>query len=57
MAHSEDQLFKHATQIAERHIRAARSHQSRVAASLALASMAWLASKVWTTEAAATSRQ
>ncbi len=52
MKHQDDQLFKNATQIAERSIRIARSHQSREVASVvvdAAARVVSLFGKMWST--------
>lgn len=52
MAHTNDQLFTHATKIAEHRIRSARAHQSREAAKIVVAAAAWFLSKTSRTGAA-----
>ena len=54
MAHTDDQLFKHATKIAEQRILTARAHQSREAAKVVQAVVAWFLCKTSRTGAAST---
>ena len=57
MPHANDQLFRHATEIAERRIRTARKQQSLELARIVGCALAWLVSRAEAATTATANRQ